>query len=110
MAKKSKKSKTPATGTVLGDHANLAPGIGLDTTLRQGYRGEGSTYMERHWVAIGSHPINGIRVVGPFLDRGACKVWIASEQCEYMSLELADHVQDYTWACCHLDVLTTDGN
>ena len=91
------------------EHAQLAPGIGLDTTLRKGVRGD-HKYMECHYIAIGQHPVNGLRGVGPFKSREACKAWINSEQCEYMSLEVADHASDYKWVPLHLDVLTVDGS
>ncbi len=96
------------TDTKKHEVANLAPGFGLNTTLCE--TATGHKYMECHWVAVGSHPVNGLRLVGPFLNRDACKAWINSDQCQYLSLEIADRASDYTWTAGHLDVMTTDGS
>tara|TARA_R100001163_G_C5053364_1_gene189944 strand:+ start:273 stop:584 length:312 start_codon:yes stop_codon:yes gene_type:complete len=101
MAKKKTQKKTEEVAT-------LAPGFGLDTTLRTTQTGH--KFMECHWVAVGSHPVNGLRIVGPFKSRDGCKAWINSDACQYMSMEIADRASDYTWTAGHLDVMTTDSS
>lgn len=98
--------KTVAAGSHNGKHAVLAKGFGLDTRLRQKHSAVGRDYMDCHWVAVGTHPVHGLRVVGPFVDRDAAKNWINDDQCQYLTLEFADKTSDCTWSVTHLDVMT----
>jgi|DEB0MinimDraft_6_1074348.scaffolds.fasta_scaffold145360_2 hypothetical protein len=90
MATKAKKTAAPKEW-------KLANGVGIPKPCENGR-------TPTAWVAIASHPVHGLLIYGPWVDRAAAISWVDNEGSQHLAFEGYGNVRDYAWTVTYLDI------